>query len=175
MACFMMMAGRCVSSRSGPFCASAGASGGRTGETVGPMPISYAPGLSLDEGELVFRFIHASGPGGQNVNKVASAVQLRFDLRASPSVPERVRLRAQRLAGRRLTLDGVVVIAASRFRSQERNRDDAVGRLVEILREAAEPQVVRRATRPSLGEKRRRLEGKAQRSVTKRLRGRVED
>lgn len=139
------------------------------------MPISYAPGLSLDEGELVFRFIHASGPGGQNVNKVASAVQLRFDLRASPSVPERVRLRAQRLAGRRLTLEGVVVIAASRFRSQERNRDDAVGRLVEILREAAEPQVVRRATRPSLGEKRRRLEGKAQRSVTKRLRGRVED
>ena len=144
-------------------------------DTVGPMPISYAPGLSLDEGELVFRFVHASGPGGQNVNKVATAVQLRFDLRGSPSVPDRVRVRAQRLAGRRLTLDGVVVIAASRFRSQERNRDDAVARLVEILREAAEPQTVRRPTRPSLGEKRRRLEGKAQRSTTKRLRGRVED
>lgn len=137
--------------------------------------IPITPFIGIDEDEVSETFVRASGPGGQNVNKVATAVQLRFDLRASPSVPDRVRVRAQRLAGRRLTLDGVVVIAASRFRSQERNREDAVGRLVEILREAAEPQTVRRATRPSLGEKRRRLEGKAQRSTTKRLRGRVED
>ncbi len=126
--------------------------------------------ISLDPREIEESFIRSPGPGGQNVNKVATAVQLRFDLRASPSLPEALRARAERLAGRRLTKDGVVVITAARFRSQERNREDALGRLVALLREAARPPTPRKATRPSAGAKRRRLDDKTRRGTIKRLR-----
>ncbi len=126
--------------------------------------------ISLDPREIEESFIRSPGPGGQSVNKVATAVQLRFDLRASPSLPEALRARAERLAGRRLTKDGVVVITAARFRSQERNREDALGRLVELLREAAQPPAPRRPTRPSAGAKRRRLDDKTRRGAIKRLR-----
>ncbi len=130
--------------------------------------------IALDETELVFTFVRASGPGGQNVNKVASAVQLRFDLRHSPSLPEAVRQRAERLAGRRLTQDGVLVISAQRFRAQERNREDAVERLVALIRQAAVPPVLRRPSRPTAASKRRRLDAKSRRSTVKTLRGRPE-
>jgi len=128
------------------------------------------PSLSLDPGEISLSFIRASGPGGQNVNKVASAVQLRFGLAASPSLPEPVKARAARLAGSRLTADGVIVLTADRFRTQALNRDDAIDRLLALLREAAIPPTPRRKTRPTLASKTRRLEGKAQRGATKRLR-----
>ncbi len=107
--------------------------------------------ISLDPREIEESFIRSPGPGGQNVNKVATAVQLRFDLRRSPSLPEELRARAERLAGRRLTKDGVVVITAARFRGQERNREDALARLVELLREAARRPAPRKPTRPSAG------------------------
>ena len=139
---------------------------------AGVIPI--AAGLTLDEQALEWRFVHASGPGGQNVNKVATAVQLRFDL-AACAWPEAVCARVRRLAGRRLTQDGVLVIAAQRFRSQERNRADALERLLALLREAAPAPVRRVKTRPTGGSVRRRLEGKQQRATTKRLRGSVED
>ena len=126
--------------------------------------------ISLDPREIEESFIRSPGPGGQNVNKVATAVQLRFDLRSSPSLPEAVRARAERLAGRRLTKDGVVVITAARFRSQERNREDALARLVALLREAAQPPTPRKATRPSAGAKRRRLDDKTRRGTLKKLR-----
>ena len=126
--------------------------------------------ISLDPREIEESFIRSPGPGGQNVNKVATAVQLRFDLRRSPSLPEEVRARAERLAGRRLTKDGVVVITAARFRSQERNREDALARLVALLREAARPPVPRKPTRPSAGAKRRRLDDKTRHGAIKRLR-----
>ena len=126
--------------------------------------------ISLDPREIEESFIRSPGPGGQNVNKVATAVQLRFDLRSSPSLPEAVRARAERLAGRRLTKDGVVVITAARFRSQERNREDALARLVALLREAARPPTPRRPTRPSAGAKRRRLDDKTRRGTLKKLR-----
>ncbi len=126
--------------------------------------------ISLDPREIEESFIRSPGPGGQNVNKVATAVQLRFDLRRSPSLPEALRARAERLAGRRLTKDGVVVITAARFRSQERNREDALARLVALLREAARPPTPRQATGPSAGAKRRRLDDKTRRGAVKRLR-----
>ncbi len=126
--------------------------------------------ISLDPREIEESFIRSPGPGGQRVNKVATAVQLRFDLRRSPSLPEAVRARAEHLAGRRLSKDGVVVITAARFRSQERNREDALARLVELLREAARPPVPRKATRPSAGAKRRRLDDKTRRGAIKQLR-----
>ncbi|MDQ2804638.1 MAG: aminoacyl-tRNA hydrolase [Pseudomonadota bacterium] len=126
--------------------------------------------LSIDEGEIEETFVLGSGPGGQNVNKVASAVQLRFDIRRSPSLPEDVKERLVRLAGRRVTSDGVLVISARRFRSQDRNRADALQRLVEMLREAAEPPVPRRPTRPSMAERRRRREDKGHRAAIKALR-----
>ncbi len=132
--------------------------------------IEITANIAIDPREIVESFIRASGPGGQNVNKVATAVQLRFDLRASPSLPGAVRDRAEALAGKRLTKDGVLVITADRFRSQERNREDALARLVALLRAAARRPALRRPTRPSLGAKRRRLDDKTRRGAIKKLR-----
>jgi ribosome-associated protein len=127
--------------------------------------------LSIDEGELDESFIRASGPGGQNVNKLSTAVQLRFNVRLSPSLPHDVRVRLERLAGRRLTRDGVLVITAQRHRTQERNRDDALARLVELIRAAAVRPTPRRPTKPTFGSKVRRLEGKKRRGGIKAMRG----
>ena len=132
--------------------------------------IPITEGLGLDEGELDESFIRASGPGGQNVNKVASTVQLRFDIRHSPSLPAAVRERAERLGGQRVSQDGVLVITAQRFRSQERNRQDARDRLVALIRRAATPPRPRRPTRPSPGSRERRLADKALRGRLKELR-----
>jgi ribosome-associated protein len=137
-----------------------------------PAMIEVGRGIAIDERELEESFVRASGPGGQNVNKLATAVQLRFDVRASPSLPEAVRGRLERLAGRRLTRDGVLVITAQRYRTQERNRVDALARMVELVRQAAEPPPPpRRATRPTAGSKRRRLDAKTRRGAVKALRG----
>ena len=126
--------------------------------------------IAIDEGELREEFIRSSGPGGQHVNKVATAVKLRFDVAHSPSLPAEVRDRLIRLGGRRITAEGVIVIDARRFRSQERNRQDARERLGALIRKAAERPVPRRKTRPSVAAKRRRLEEKRRRSATKRTR-----
>lgn len=135
--------------------------------------IEVTGGIVLDERELEERFVLASGPGGQNVNKVSSAVELRFRVRGSPSLPEVVQLRLERLAGRRLTKDGVLVLSSQRFRDQPRNRQDALDRLLALIREAAAPPPPkRRPTRPTLGSKVRRLEGKTRRGGVKSLRGR---
>ena len=132
--------------------------------------IPLTPRLRLDADELDISFIRSSGPGGQNVNKVSTAAQLRFDLRGSPSLPDAVKRRAAALAGSRLTQGGEIVITADRFRTQALNRDDAIARLVELLAEAATPPKPRRPTRPTLASKTRRLDGKAQRGRTKKLR-----
>ena len=126
--------------------------------------------ISLDEREIQEDFVRASGPGGQNVNKVSTAVQLRFDVLRSPSLPEFVRERLIVLAGRRLSNDGILVISADRFSSQRRNRDDALARLLELIRAACEVDKPRRATRPTLASKKRRLEGKQRRGVIKKTR-----
>jgi ribosome-associated protein len=139
------------------------------------LPASRIPvnsWLFIDESELQESFVRASGPGGQNVNKTSSAVQLRFDVRNSPNLPPRVKERLERIAGKRLTLDGVIVISAQRFGGQEANRRDAVERLVEMIREAAvPPPPPRRPTKPTKGSQRRRLDGKSIRSEVKKMRG----
>ena len=126
--------------------------------------------ISIDETELAETFIRASGPGGQNVNKLSSAVQLRFDVRQSPSLPNDVRMRLERLAGKRLTREGVLVITAQRHRTQERNRADARERLIELVREAATPPIPRRPTKPTRASRERRIETKKRRSTIKGLR-----
>jgi ribosome-associated protein len=127
--------------------------------------------ISIDERELEERFVRASGPGGQNVNKVSTAVELRFDVLGSPSLPEGVRPRLARLAGRRLSDDGVLIIRADRFRTQERNREDARERLAELIRKASVAPKRRVATKPPRAEKERRRDAKKRRSHVKRLRG----
>jgi len=131
--------------------------------------------ISLAEDEIQEQFVRSSGPGGQNVNKVATAVQLRFDVAGSPNLPEPVRERLKRLAGRRLTGDGILIIDARRFRTRERNRHDALERLVALVQKAAVAPRPRKATRPTAASKRRRLEGKVQRGALKRGRRRVRD
>lgn len=127
-------------------------------------------GIELDEREIHEDFVRASGPGGQNVNKVSTAVQLRFDVARSPSLPDPVRARLIALAGRRITQDGVLIIEAERYRSQRRNRDDALERLLALIREACEVDKPRRPTRPTLASKKRRLDSKQRRGETKKLR-----
>ena len=126
--------------------------------------------ISIDERELEERFIRSSGPGGQNVNKLATAVQLRFDARRSPSLPEAVRARLERLAGHRLSRDGVIVITAQSYRTQERNRQDALARLVELIERASVAPKPRRPTKPTAGSRERRLASKKNRSTIKGLR-----
>jgi ribosome-associated protein len=133
-------------------------------------PIAVTDSLAIEPSELEESFIRASGPGGQNVNKVASAVQLRFDLRNSPALPPAVKARVARLAGSRLTKDGVIVITADSFRNQQQNREDALERLLDLLRRGAVVPKRRRPTRPTLASKQRRLAAKSQRGNIKRLR-----
>ncbi|MGD1037776.1 MAG: alternative ribosome rescue aminoacyl-tRNA hydrolase ArfB [Roseiarcus sp.] len=129
--------------------------------------------LLIDESEIVESFVRSSGPGGQNVNKVASAVELRFDARRSPSLPDEVATRLIKLAGARATQDGVIVIFAQRFASQPRNREDARGRLAALLLKAQEREKPRRPTRPTLASKTRRLKEKSRRGAVKALRGKA--
>jgi ribosome-associated protein len=126
--------------------------------------------IVLDENEFEFTYTRASGPGGQNVNKISSAVQLRFDLAKNMSLPKGVKLRLEKLAGSRLTSEGTLRIHAQRYRTQAQNRQDAINRLVALIRQAAVPPKKRRRTRPPAAAKARRLEKKKKRSETKRLR-----
>jgi len=132
--------------------------------------IRVTANIAIDERELTESFVRSSGPGGQNVNKLETAVQLRYDVRHSPSLPDGVRIRLERLAGKRLTRDGVLVISAQRFRTRERNRDDALQRLLALIRDAAVPPVPRRATKPPVNSRKRRLENKRRRGAVKDLR-----
>ena len=132
--------------------------------------IKITPEIEIDEDEIQFEFIRASGPGGQKVNKVATAVQLRFNAASSPSLPDEVRHRLIHLAGKRMTENGVLVIHARRFRSQDRNRQDAIDRLIALIRKAAIQPKSRIKTEPTSASKERRLEAKRRRSKTKRIR-----
>lgn len=133
--------------------------------------IRITPSIFLDDSEISLEFLRASGPGGQNVQKVESAVRLRFDVWRSPNLPDGVKLRLARLAGSRLTKDGEIIIEAQRHRTQERNRADALERLIDLIREAAAPPPPpRRKTKPTLGSKMRRLEGKKLRGDVKAMR-----
>ena len=125
----------------------------------------------IDENELQWEFKQSSGPGGQNVNKVATAVQLRFDVARTPSLTDEVRARLVRLAGKRMTRDGELIIEAKRYRTQDQNRQDALKRLVELLQKAYEKPKTRRKTRPTLASRQKRMAGKRRRSEIKRLRG----
>lgn len=136
------------------------------------MRLEIAPDLAIDDSELDISFIQAGGPGGQNVNKVATAAQLRFDARKSLSLSNEIKARLQDLAGSRLTRDGVIVITARQHRTQERNRQDAVARLLDLIRRASVRPVRRRATKPSAGERERRLEAKTHRAGIKKGRSR---
>ena len=127
--------------------------------------------ISIDESEIEESFVRSSGPGGQNVNKLSTAVQLRFDVRRSPSLPDDVRARLERLAGKRLTRDGVLIITAQNHRTLERNRAEALDRLIALIGQAAVRPVPRRATKPTKASRRRRLESKKRRSGIKALRG----
>ena len=126
--------------------------------------------ISIDESELEESFVRSSGPGGQNVNKLSTAVQLRFDVRRSPSLPNDVAIRLMRLAGKRMTKDGVLVLIAQNHRTQERNRAEALERLIALIQEASIRPTVRRATKPTKASKERRIEGKKRRSSIKGLR-----
>ena len=132
--------------------------------------LEITPSLSLDENEITFEFIRSSGPGGQNVNKVATAAQLRFDVRNSPSLSAEVKERLIQLAGSRMTGDGILLIEAKRYRSQEQNRADAILRLADLIQKALHKPRPRRATRPTLASKTERIESKKRRGEIKRLR-----
>ena len=132
--------------------------------------IRVSPHIEIDEREIEEQFVRASGPGGQNVNKLSTAVQLRFDVRHSPSLPPDVRARLERLAGARLTREGVLVIIAQRHRTQARNREDALERLIALIRQAAVAPVKRRPTRPTKASRERRIESKKRRAGIKQQR-----
>jgi ribosome-associated protein len=135
--------------------------------------VRITPAIAIDESELEERFVLSSGPGGQNVNKVASAVELRFDAARSPSLSDDVRLRLRTLAGRRMTKDGVLILQGNRFRDQQRNRADVRERLIDLIARAAVRQKTRRPTKPSRAAKEKRLQDKKVRSQMKRTRGKV--
>lgn len=146
----------------------------KPGATMASDPLPITQSITIAGWELVEQFVRASGPGGQNVNKVSSSVQLRFDARSSPSLPERVKTNLVALAGQRMTKDGVIIIEADRFRTQDRNRKDARDRLKDLVaKAAAPPPPYRRKTKPTKGSVERRLKAKSSRSGIKKLRGNI--